>query len=425
MIPTTDAVAVGSRAEAALVEAGSRRRRPLAARTVLAMLQRLEHGRLELHLPDGATLHFGARDSTVPPVHLQVFDWGAFSAVLRRGDIGFAEGRLRGQWTSPDLPRLLELLLANRAAIERALYGSRLGTLLSRLRHVLLRRNTRSGSRDNIHAHYDIGNDFYRLWLDPGMTYSSALFADPGMSLEQAQQAKLDRVLHELQLRPGERVLEIGCGWGSFAETAARAGVRLDGVTLSVEQLDFGSRRLRAAGLDANARLHLCDYRDAARLAPAGGFDAVASIEMFEAVGESYWPDFFHTVSGLLRPGGRACIQTITIDDTLFPAYRRGTDFIQRYIFPGGMLPSRSAFIAQARGAGLEIVASHAFGADYARTLAAWRHRFLHALPQVRALGFDRRFELLWEFYFAYCEAGFAQRTIDVVQFTLRKPGAR
>ncbi len=395
---------------------------PLAARSVLAMLRKLRHGRLELRLPDGRLLSLGQGESDHLQAQAQVHDWAVFGAVLRRGDIGFAEGYFRGQWSSPDLPALLGLLLANRAVVERALHGSPLGTLMARLRHLLLRRNTRRGSRDNIHAHYDLGNDFYRLWLDPGMNYSSALFTQPGMSLEQAQQAKIDRVLGELQPRPGQHVVELGCGWGGFAETAARAGLQVDGITLSQRQLEFAQARLRGAGLEELARVHLCDYRDARRLAPAGGFDALASIEMFEAVGEAYWPTYFRSVAELLRPGGRACIQTIVIDEALFETYRRGTDFIQRYVFPGGMLPSRSAFVEQARGAGLELLASHAFGADYASTLAQWRERFLARLPAVREQGFDRRFELLWDFYLAYCEAGFAHGSIDVVQFTLRRP---
>jgi cyclopropane-fatty-acyl-phospholipid synthase len=398
-------------------------RMPLAARSVLAMLRKLRYGRLELRLPDGSVLSLGGAQRDQALAQVQVSDWSVFGAVLRRGDIGFAEGYMSGQWATTDLPGLLGLLAANRAALERALHGSPLGTLADRLRHALLRRNTRRGSRDNIHAHYDLGNDFYRLWLDPGMNYSSALFTEPGMGLEQAQQAKLDRVLRELQPRPGQRVVELGCGWGGFAETAARAGLEVDGITLSDRQLEFARARLRDAGLDGRARVHLCDYRDARRLSPAGGFDALASIEMFEAVGEAYWPDYFRTVAELLRPGGRACIQSIVIDEALFPAYRRGTDFIQRYVFPGGMLPSRRAFVEQARAAGLEVLGTHAFGLDYASTLAMWRERFLARLAAVREQGFDRRFERLWDFYLAYCEAGFAHGSIDVVQFTLRRPG--
>ncbi len=419
MNPSHSSDAVGSASLSSAAEPPQRL--PLAARGVVAMLHRIGIGRLELRLPDGRLLHFGAHAWTAPAASVTVHDWSVFARLLRRGGIGLAESHFSGLWSTPDLAGLLRLLLANRAALERGLRGSWLGTALDRLRHALLRRNTRAGSRDNIHAHYDIGNDFYRLWLDPGMTYSGAWFAHPQMTLEQAQAAKLERVLRELQVEAGAHVLEIGCGWGSFAETAARAGLHVDGITLSQEQLVFAQARLRDAGVDDRARLHLLDYRDAATLAPASGFDAIASIEMIEAVGEAYWPTYFDTLARLLKVGGRACIQTITIDDARFARYRRGTDFIQRYIFPGGMLPSKRAFAEQARRAGLEIVAAHEFGADYARTLALWRERFGAALEQVRALGFDRRFERLWEFYLAYCEAGFAVGTIDVVQYTLRR----
>nr|WP_156030372.1 cyclopropane-fatty-acyl-phospholipid synthase family protein [Thiomonas sp. FB-Cd] len=392
---------------------------PLAARTVVALLKRVDRGRLDVRLPDGRVLHFGCHDAGAPPACMHVHDWSMFAAVLRRGDIGFAEGFFRGQWSTSDLPGLLKLLLANRRAVERALHGSAWGTLFSRIRH-LFNRNSRSGSRHNIHKHYDIGNAFYELWLDPGMTYSSALFSAPGQSLQAAQNAKLERVLRQLGLPAGSRVLEIGCGWGSFAEAAARSGLRVDGLTLSTEQLGHAQRRLQAAGLAEQVRLELRDYRDVGAIAPTGGYDGIASIEMFEAVGETYWPIFFRTLASQLKPGGRACIQTITISEAIFPQYRRGTDFIQQYIFPGGMLPSQAAFAEQARRVGLEVVDTLAFGQDYATTLALWRERYLAQLDAVRGQGFDKRFTLLWEFYLAYCEAGFAQQTIDVVQFTLR-----
>ena len=392
---------------------------PLAARTVLALLKRLDRGHLEVRLPDGRVLHFGCHNAGAPPACMHVHDWSMFAPVLRRGDIGFAEGFFRGQWSTSDLPDLLKLLLANRSAVERALHGSAWGTLFSRIRH-LFNRNSRSGSRHNIHKHYDIGNAFYELWLDPGMTYSSALFSAPGQSLQAAQDAKLERVLRQLGLPAGGRVLEIGCGWGSFAEAAARSGLRVDGLTLSTEQLGYAQRRLQAAGLGEQARLELRDYRDVGAIAPTGGYDGIASIEMFEAVGETYWPIFFRTLASQLKPGGRACIQTITISEAIFPQYRRGTDFIQQYIFPGGMLPSQTAFAEQAKRVGLEVVDTLAFGQDYATTLARWRVRYLAQLEAVRGQGFDKRFTLLWEFYLAYCEAGFAQQTIDVVQFTLR-----
>ncbi|MBY0366709.1 MAG: cyclopropane-fatty-acyl-phospholipid synthase family protein, partial [Burkholderiaceae bacterium] len=282
------------------------------------------------------------------------------------------------------------------------------------LRH-LLHRNTRAGSRKNIHAHYDLGNDFYKLWLDPTMNYSSAWFAGAAEgSLDAAQGAKMRRALAEAGVGEGSRVLEIGCGWGAVAEVAARDfGARLTGVTLSTEQLAWAQRRLADAGLSADLRLQ--DYRDISD----GGYDAVVSIEMFEAVGREYWDGYFRTVHDKLKPGGRACIQSITIRDELFERYVRSTDFIQQYIFPGGLLPSPSQFRAHAEKAGLRVVNELAFGADYAETLRRWREAFLRHEGPVRELGFDTRFLRLWEFYLAYCEAAFAAGNTDVMQFTL------
>ncbi|MEN9315324.1 MAG: hypothetical protein RIS35_1717 [Pseudomonadota bacterium] len=375
------------------------------------MLERIDQGRLELALPDGTTRHFGNGGITAS---MRVEDWGVFDASLRHGDIGFAESFIAGDWDTNALDEVLGLLVANRRSLEDAVYGNWWGNLLHRLRH-LLNRNSRKGSRRNIHAHYDLGNAFYRLWLDPSMTYSSALFGDsPGRTLEQAQQAKYRRVLQALSLPAGSRVLEIGCGWGGFAEAAARDGLHVRGLTLSTEQLAFADERLRAAGLSATTGFALQDYRD-----ERDRHDGIVSIEMFEAVGEAYWPNYFGTIARTLAPGGRAVIQTITIDDGLFERYRSGTDFIQQYVFPGGMLPSKPAFEAAAGAAGLRVADRFEFGQDYARTLALWRERFLARLPEVSALGFDRRFVRTWEFYLAYCEAAFRHRNCDVVQYTL------
>lgn len=381
---------------------------PRAARIVLKLLERLRFGSLALHTPDGNVLHFGGG---TPSVSLQLHDWQVFSAALRSGDIGFAEAYLEGRWTTDNLPVLLEVLARNREGVEEALYGSWFGSLLYRIRH-LMNRNSRSGSRKNIHAHYDIGNDFYQLWLDPSMTYSSALFNRTGMGLEEAQAAKYQRMLDELAVAPGARVLEIGCGWGGFAELAGRAGMQLTGVTLSSEQLAYARARLAAAGLPGE--LVLRDYRDI-----DGQYDAIASIEMFEAVGESYWDSYFACIARSLRKGGRACIQTITIDESLFERYRTGTDFIQQYIFPGGMLPSPTVFRERARAHGLAVTSELRFGLDYAATLAAWRSAFHARLDAVRAQGFDERFIRTWEFYLCYCEAAFRASNTDVIQFTL------
>lgn len=386
-------------------------RPPRSARAVLAMLDRIRHGRLEIALPDGTTRHFGSGAITAS---MRLRNWKVFDASLRHGDIGFAESFIAGDWETDALHEVLGLLVDNRGAIDDAVYGSWWGNLLHRLRH-LLNRNSRAGSRRNIHAHYDLGNAFYRLWLDPSMTYSSALFEDdPDRSLESAQRAKYRRVLDELALEPGARVLEIGCGWGGFAEAAARDGLRVRGLTLSTEQLAFAQERLAAAGLPGRAEFALQDYRDELER-----HDGIVSIEMFEAVGEAYWPTYFETIERSLAQGRRAVIQTITIDETLFERYRTGTDFIQQYVFPGGMLPSKHAFEAAAGAAGLKVVDRFEFGQDYARTLALWRERFLERIPEVTALGFDRRFLRTWEFYLGYCEAAFRHRNCDVVQYTL------
>lgn len=392
---------------------------PLAGRTALRLLQRLQRGRLELVTPTGQELCFGpGPEPGLPAARLVLRRWDAASAALRSGDIGFAEAYLRGDWSSPDLPLLLRLMLVNRQALATVIHGSWAGRLMYRWRH-LLHRNTRSGSRRNIHAHYDLGNAFYRLWLDETMTYSSACFeGDAGRDLAGAQRAKMARALRMTGVQQGTRVLEIGCGWGALAEMAAgELGAQVTGITLSSEQLSHGMARLAAAGLSHRAQLRLQDYRDV----NDGPYDAIVSIEMIEAVGRAYWPTYFGTVQRLLRPGGRACIQAIVIRDELFDDYLRSTDFIQQYIFPGGCLLSPRAIREQAARAGLHIVDSYAFGPDYAETCRRWRQAFLAQRDAVRALGFDERFVRLWSFYLAYCEAGFDAGDIDVVQVTLRK----
>ena len=387
---------------------------PRSARQVFALLQRLRHGSLDVQTPEGSQLHFG--QEAQPRAAIRILDWAVCEAALKSGDVGFAESYMAGQWTSPDLRALLELFVRNRTALEGVIYGGFWGGLLHRARH-LMRRNTRKGSRKNIHAHYDLGNDFYKLWLDPSMNYSSAWFAGaPEGSLDAAQGAKMHRALREAGVQAGSRVLEIGCGWGAVAEVAARDfDAHLTGVTLSTEQLAWAQDRLAKAGLPADLRLQ--DYRDIAD-AP---FDAVVSIEMFEAVGREYWDSYFQAVHAKLKPGGRACIQSITIHDDLFDRYVRSTDFIQQYIFPGGLLPSPSQFRAHAERAGLRVVNELAFGTDYAETLRRWREAFLHHEGPVRELGFDTRFLRLWEFYLAYCEAAFAAGNTDVMQFTLAR----
>ena len=386
---------------------------PAAARAVFKLLSRLQHGSLDVTLPDGTVTHFG-QAGRAPHASILLADWSVCGAALKSGDIGFAESYLAGGWSSPDLVALLKLFIANRDAIESVIYGHWWGSLLYRAKH-LFNRNTRAGSKKNIHAHYDLGNRFYRLWLDETMNYSSALFGgDLQQPTAQAQHAKVRRALDELLLSPGDRLLEVGCGWGALAEAAARDnGARVTGVTLSTEQLDFARDRLARQGLQADLRLQ--DYRDL----DDEPYDAIASIEMFEAVGREYWGDYFAMLQRQLKRGGRACIQSITIRDDLFDRYVRSTDFIQQYIFPGGQLPSRAVFAAEARKAGFTVVSEHAFGVDYAETLRRWRVQFMSRERAVRELGFDDRFMRIWEFYLAYCEAAFATGNTDVVQFTL------
>lgn len=401
---------------------------PVAARRVLRLLERLPHGQLDLHLPDGSHRRLPAgtpADPSAPHATLRVTHWRVFERTLQSGDIGLAESHFDGDWDSPDLAALLRLCLRNREHLEGVVYGHWWGRLVYRLRH-LMRRNSRAGSARNIHAHYDLGNDFYRLWLDPSMSYSSAWFEGRdarGADLQAAQEAKVRRALREARVEAGSRVLEIGCGWGGLAEIAAREfNASITGVTLSREQLGWGTQRLQAAGLADRAQLQYLDYRDLPAQHAAQPFDAVVSIEMFEAVGHEYWRGYFDTLRACLKPGGRACIQTITIRDDLFERYRRSTDFIQQYIFPGGLLPSVSAFEAEARRAGFVVENRLAFGPDYAETLRRWREAFTQAADEVRRQGFDARFQRIWHFYLAYCEAAFDAGSTDVVQFTLRKP---
>jgi len=393
---------------------------PAAARAVFQLMKRLKHGSLDVHMPDGSSARFGSAADGEPRAAIRLRNWNPCSAALKSGDIGFAESFIAGEWTTPDLTALLTLFIANRDEVESVIYGTWWGSLLYRAKH-LFNRNSRSGSKKNIHAHYDLGNEFYRLWLDPTMNYSSAWFeGERSGDLVNAQWAKVRRALNEAGVKEGDRVLEIGCGWGALAECAAREfGATVTGVTLSSEQLAWAQKRLNNAGLQGDLRYQ--DYRALNDSASDGPFDAVVSIEMFEAVGREYWPSFFETLKTQLKPGGTACIQSITIRDDLFERYVKSTDFIQQYIFPGGLLPSPSAFRAAAAQAGLKVVNELDFGLDYAETLRRWRDRFLAEEGPVRRLGFDTRFMRIWEFYLGYCEAAFATGNTSVMQFTLRR----
>jgi cyclopropane-fatty-acyl-phospholipid synthase len=391
---------------------------------LLRLAHRLPHGYLRIITPDQQQLHCG-ESQTKATLHaeIHIHDWHALERPLKNGDIGFAEGYIAGEWDTPNLTQLLSLLTANRHALESLVYGTWWGNLIYRIKH-FLHRNTKAQARKNIHAHYDISNDFYRLWLDASMTYSSALFTHPEQSLQLAQTHKYQRALDELHLTPdtSQRILEIGCGWGGFAEhvLTTRLTTQLTGVSLSVEQLNYANQRLATQNLSARADLRLQDYRDIAAQ-ETQPFDGIVSIEMFEAVGEAYWQDYFECIAHNLKPNGRAVIQTITIANELFERYRQGTDFIQQYIFPGGMLPCPRVFEQLATQAGLQIVNRYAFGYDYAKTLNAWQTTFNQQQDALIHLGFDAKFMRTWRFYFAYCEAGFMHHNIDVYQYTLTK----
>jgi cyclopropane-fatty-acyl-phospholipid synthase len=376
----------------------------------------LEQGTLTVRVPDGRMFFFQGRKPGLN-AEIVLHDFQALKRLYSGGNVGFAEGYLAGEWDSPDVPALLEMMAQNLDGHRDLLKGRPVTRLVNRLFH-LLNRNTRSGSRRNIMAHYDLGNAFYSRWLDPSMTYSSARFKTPAQDLTEAQANKYRELAERMALRPGHSVLEIGCGWGGFAEFAAgEMGCDVTAITISKEQHDFARKRLFEKGLAEKARIVLQDYRDV-----EGRFDRVASIEMFEAVGERYWPAFFGKVGETLRPNGVAGLQIITIDDRYFDLYRRSVDFIQKHVFPGGMLPSPTALHQQVAKAGLTWVSDVRFGQDYAQTLARWRGRFLGAWDEIKPLGFDERFKRLWTYYLSYCEAGFRAGSIDVAQIAIAKP---
>ncbi|AMJ62023.1 SAM-dependent methyltransferase [Bosea sp. PAMC 26642] len=377
------------------------------------MLSRIAIGRLTVVTPEGERLYSG-HAAPGPQAMIVLKSWRPLRMLLLDGDIGLAEAYRDGDLETPDLTALIELGARNDATLRKLVSGAWPARLLNRLRH-LINANTRAGSRRNIMAHYDLGNEFYGHWLDDSMMYSSALYDAPTESLEAAQQRKLDRIVAMLDLSGGEHVLEIGCGWGALAERLAHEGCRVTAITLSPAQLDAAQRRVAEAGLAEQVSLHLQDYRDI-----SGKFDRIVSIEMIEAVGRAYWPSYFATLSRSLRPGGRAVLQAITIDDGVFEAYQQGTDFIQRYIFPGGCLPSVPALESEATGAGLATIERLDFGASYAVTLKEWRRRFQERWSEIAPLGFDDPFRRMWEFYLCYCEAGFRARTIDVSLIALQ-----
>lgn len=419
--PQTSGVSVMSNnfSNASVVDA---ERVPFIAKKVLRLLERLQVGHLTLELPNGKVCEFGENAKTASlSASLKIKDYRVFSESLKSGDIGFSEAYIDQLWSSPDVVALLALLIRNRKNIESAIYGNWLGRLVYRVKH-LLNRNTKTNSRKNIHAHYDLGNAFYDLWLDPTYNYSSAWFnGNYAQSLEQAQHTKVKRALDMVDAQPGHKILEIGCGWGAVAEKAAlEYQAKVVGLTLSTEQLSYANHRLDQQGLSNYCDLRLQDYRDV-HTEKEGLFDSIISIEMIEAVGSSYWPTYFKTVANNLKPNGKACIQVIVIADELFERYLQSTDFIQQYVFPGGCLLSVSEFKNQCQQVGLKIIDQLHFGQDYRETLKRWRDQFMSRQDQVLKLGFDQRFIQIWELYLAYCEAAFQEGNTDVVQFTLQK----
>lgn len=388
---------------------------PPSAKLFIRMLGRIKHGNLHIVTPSGDVLKFGDQQ-LAQSVILTIHDWQACRKILQGGDIGFAESYEAGWISTTDLTALLRLAIQNEAALDKAIFGGKLMGLWYKLKH-LLRPNTRKGSRKNIHAHYDIGNSFYQLWLDASWTYSSAIFyGDYAINLQEAQYRKYQRIIDVLGLKAGDRVLEIGCGWGGFAEHASSLGIYVHGVTISPSQLEIAEQRMKQLQRQDLVKLELCDYRDL-----DGSYDAIVSIEMFEAVGEEYWPVYFKTVNQRLKAGGKALIQTITIDEARFERYRSGTDFIQQYIFPGGMLPSPPRFMQIAQQHGLQTCDQYAFGKDYAETLRRWNHDFENNIEGIQGLGFGTAFQRIWQLYFSYCEAGFDEGRTDVYQFLLQK----
>lgn len=388
---------------------------PAKAKLALSAAVHLPKGSLTIRTPEGRVLHIeGAEPGPKAEVHLN--NWNLPKRAFSGATIGVAESYLDGDWTSPDVTTFLELFLVNQDMGERLAGGTNwLFTTFHRVRH-WLNDNNKAGSKRNISAHYDLGNAFYSQWLDPSMTYSSALFAEGANDLETAQRAKYRALLRDIGAKPGNHILEIGCGWGGFAEEAARLGCKVTGLTISREQYDFATARLKAAGLDHLAEIKFEDYRD-----ERGTYDHIVSIEMFEAVGEKHWPTYFASLKDRLKPGGKAGLQIITINEAVFESYKKRPDFIQAYVFPGGMLPTPRHLQKLAAAASLKITNELVFPQDYARTLAEWRERFWASWDSVKMLGFDERFRRLWEFYLYYCEAGFRSEYIDVRQVVFAK----
>jgi cyclopropane-fatty-acyl-phospholipid synthase len=388
---------------------------PRLVRLALGFAARIKRGTLDITLPDGRILRMGGLEPG-PAAAMTVYNYGFATRLVNGGDIGIAEAYLNRDWDTPDLTQFLYLFCVNHDLIQAMLADKPLIRIVQMVRH-WFNRNTKRQAKRNIYAHYDIGNAFYSAWLDSSMTYSSALFEDDAGDLTSAQKNKYRRLAEAIDVRPGQKLLEIGCGWGGFAEYVAKTfGAKVVGLTISKEQRDFAQKRIHEAGLAEKVEIKLQDYRD-----ERDQYDRIASIEMIEAVGEQFWPKYFSQVSDRLKPSGLVGIQAITIQDSMFQSYRREVDFIQRYVFPGGMLPSPQVLKTLGDRFGIPVIRERIFGQDYAKTLATWRNNFRAAWPNLKPLGFDDRFRRLWEYYLAYCEAGFLSGNIDVRQVVFAK----
>ncbi len=386
----------------------------LELKILLEAFKKIEHGSLKLILPNEEEYLFQGK-STGLDVDLMITDITCVDAILKQGDIGLGESYMNDQWTTSDLPSLLTFFVQNMEAIESLIHGNRFFQFIWSIAK-FFNKNSKSGSKKNIVKHYDLGNDFYSLWLDPSMTYSSAMFSSPDTPLDVAQSKKYQRILDKLP-KDTRNILEIGCGWGGFAEKAGQNNYHITGLTLSPSQEQYAKKRLEKKNLSSKTKIEICDYRDMKEK-----FDSIVSIEMFEAVGQEYWETYFETLKRCLKQKGTAVIQTITIDDDIFEGYQGRVDFIQKHIFPGGFLPSKKVFKDLAIKFGFNVEESFEFGQSYAQTLHQWLENFDAVTEEVKALGFPETFIRKWRFYLAYCIAGFKTDQTDVVQFTLSRP---
>lgn len=383
---------------------------------VFELATRINQGRIDFVMPDGRRFRAEGREPG-PVCALHVHNGDTFARLMREGELGFCDAYIEGWWDSPDLQAFCDFLRSDNDVLYDGFPGMFFVRAFERLRH-WMNSNSKTQARKNISYHYDLGNEFYALWLDDTMTYSSAIFESGQESMEAAQIAKYAMLVDQMGAKPGDHVLEIGCGWGGFAEYAARErGLRVTGLTISEEQLKYATERIEKAGLSDLVQFKLQDYRD-----ETGQYDGIASIEMFEAVGEKYWPVYFQTVRDRLKPGRQATLQIITIEDERFDVYRKGVDFIQKYIFPGGMLPSPAALKGEVRKAGMNLVKSVEFGESYSQTLRRWYDTFNDRWDEVQAQGFDERFRRMWNFYLTSCAAAFHSGSCDVTQITISRP---